>query len=140
MKITESQLNKMIEDAINEYHIRNANGNYTRYNFSDYARQNPTFGNIHNNPNDFYGRKYTSKPNQEDPSKGWLNPENFRGIRGQETWVSKMIQRENMNRKSIGQELGALEKKIRRYLNRGYFGTNEDIKVLVNVYCFKRSL
>lgn len=83
MKVTESQLQKMIEEAINEYHIKNANGNYTRYNFSDYARtgggvNGKKFGNIHNNPHDFYGRKYTNKQNA-------LNPEEYRGQNGQET-------------------------------------------------------
>ena len=132
MKLTESQLNKMIENAIDEYHIKNANGNYTRYNFSDYARNGggvngKTFGNIHNNPNDFYGRKYTNKQNA-------LNPEMARGQQGQETWVYKMIQRENRLHKSLGQELGALDRKIKGYVRKGYFGKDPDIVNLVNVY------
>ena len=132
MKITESQLQKMIAEAINEYHIKNANGNYTKYNFSDYARtgggiRGQTFGNIHNNPRDFYSRKYTNKQNA-------LNPEEFRGQEGQETWVYRMIQRENKLRKSLGQELGALDRKIKGYVRKGYFGKDPDIVNLVNVY------
>lgn len=132
MKITESKLHKLIEEAINEYHIKNANGNYTRYNFSDYARtgggvRGQTFGNIHNNPQDFYKRKYTNKQNA-------LNPEEYRGQNGRETWVYKMIQRENRLHKSLGQELGALDRKIKGYVRKGYFGKDPDILNLVNVY------
>lgn len=45
-----------------------------------------------------------------------------------------MIQRENRNKKSIGQELGAIDRKIAGYIRRGYFGHNDDVLNLVNVY------